>query len=487
MQLPLRAQRGHEWPMASATSKPPPYTPPRPRSLSPLAGLIRTAWRGDGNLLGLLPASAYRMRIGQLGWSRRTTWIINDPEAARAVLVDSQDVYPKSDLMTGALEPLIGDSIFTSSGARWRQQRRMLDPSFSAVRVAAGYRFMTGAVDAFQPRLQTLAASGESVSLDALMSDLTADVICRAVFGTPLDGGASADAFAAFHVFERSVAQVELGRLIFDPPFKPVPQKPEVLDACAAIRRLLADLLDGRPAAGNGAGDDMASAILAARDPETGAVFTRDEVIDQLGVLFLAGHETSASALIWAVFILAQRPELRERLRAEVQAVAGDGAIAMEMARRLPFVRNIFRETLRLYPPITFLPRVAMCDTVVGGVKMRRGAMLMVSPWTMHRHHDHWDRPDVFDPDRFAPENEGAIKAGTYIPFGTGPRVCAGAAFATTEAVLILAELFRHWDFDVQGADRVEPAARLTTRPADQIMVRVKALEPGGGRSRAGG
>jgi cytochrome P450 len=452
-----------------------PYIPPRPRSLSPLAGLIRTAWRGDGNLLTLLPASAYRMRIGQLGWSRRTTWIINDPEAARAVLVDSEDVYPKSDLMTGALEPLIGDSIFTSSGARWRQQRRMIDPSFSAVRVAAGYRFMTGAVDAFQPRLEGLAHSGEAFSLDAAMSDLTADVICRAVFGSPLDGGASAEAFAAFHVFERSVAQVELGRLIFDPPFKPVPQKQEVLAACAAIRRLLGDLLDNRPGAQGEGGDDMASAILAARDPDTGATFTREEVIDQLGVLFLAGHETSASALIWAVFILAQRGEFRDRLRAEVQTVAGDGPITMEMAKRLPFVRNVFRETLRLYPPITFLPRVAIRDTVVGSVKMKRGAMLMISPWTMHRHEGHWEAPDMFDPDRFSGTREAAIRAGTYIPFGTGPRVCAGAAFATTEAVLILAELFRRWDFEVLDAHKVQPAARLTTRPAEQILVRVKA------------
>jgi cytochrome P450 len=303
------------------------------------------------------------------------------------------------------------------------------------------------------------------------MSDLTADVICRAVFGSPLDGGASAEAFAAFHVFERSVAQVELGRLIFDPPFRPVPQKPEVLDACATIRRLLADLLDNRPPGG----DDMASAIMAARDPETGAAFTREEVIDQLGVLFLAGHETSASALIWAVFILAQRTDFRERLRAVVEAVAGNGPISMEMAKRMPFVRNVFRETLRLYPPITFLPRVAIRPTVVGGVKMKRGAMLMISPWTMHRHQSHWEQPDVFDPDRFAGTREAAIKSGTYIPFGTGPRVCAGAAFATTEAILILAELFRRWDFEVLDAEKVQPAARLTTRPAEQIMVRLKA------------
>ncbi|MGL6043493.1 MAG: cytochrome P450, partial [Sandaracinobacteroides sp.] len=404
----------------------------------------------------------------QLGWSRRTTWIITDPEAAREVLLDSADIYPKSDLMTGALEPLIGDSIFVSSGSRWRQQRRMIDPSFSQMRLQRGYRFMTSAIQAFLPRLDALAASGEAFSLDAAISDLTADIICRTVFGSPLDGGASRQAFEAFHVFERSVAQVELGRLIFDPPFRPVAQKPEVLEACATIRRLLGDLLDNRP----DGGDDMASAILAARDPETGAAFTREEVIDQLGVLFLAGHETSASALIWAVFIAAVRPEIRSRIRAEADAV--EGSIEIEAVKRMADTRNIFRETLRLYPPITFLPRVAIRDTRVGGVRMKRGAMLMISPWTIHRHHSHWANPDSFDPDRFSAAREGEIKPGTYIPFGTGPRICAGAAFAMTEAVLILASLFGRYDFDVIDPERVQPAARLTTRPAEQIFAKVK-------------
>lgn len=454
----------------------PPYTPPRPISLSPLGGLVRAAWRGDGNLLGLLPAAAYRMQVGQLGWSRRTTWIINDPEAAREVLVDAGGIYPKSDLMTGALEPLIGNSVFVSSGETWARQRRMIDPGFSQMRLQRGVRFMAAAVADFQPRLAALATAGTLFSLDAALSDLTADVICRAVFGSPFSEGASAEAFAAFHVFERSVAQVELGRLIFGAPFAAIEQKPEVLAACATIRRLLADLLDNRPAAHDpAADDDIASAVLAARDPETGVAFSREEVIDQLGVLFLAGHETSASALTWAVFILSQRPELRARLRSEVQSVAGDAPVGLEQAKKLVFVRNLFRETLRLYPPITFLPRMAVRDTVVAGRRMKRGALLMVSPWTMHRHHGLWPDPDAFDPDRFAAGREDAIRPGSYIPFGTGPRICAGAAFATTEAVLILAELFRRWDFEVEEPERVQPAARLTTRPAEQIRVRVKA------------
>jgi cytochrome P450 len=297
-------------------------------------------------------------------------------------------------------------------------------------------------------------------------------VICRATFSTSLASRAAHEVFEDFAVFERSVAQVELKRLILDPAWTTVPQKPAVLDACRRIRGHLGGLLDTHLAPG-AAFDDIASAVIAAREPETGQGFTREELIDQLGVFFLAGHETSASALTWAFFLLATQPEVLARLRAEVAAVTGGGPVDFEHTKRLAYVRNVFRETLRLYPPITFLPRVALRDVVVGGRRIRRGALVMVSPWVMHRHHELWRDPDVFDPDRFAAEREKEFAPGAYIPFGIGPRVCVGAAFATTEATLILARLFARYDVEVLDPARVRPAARLTTRPAEQILCRV--------------
>jgi cytochrome P450 len=213
---------------------------------------------------------------------------------------------------------------------------------------------------------------------------------------------------------------------------------------------------------------------MAARDSATGEGFSRDELIDQLGVFFLAGHETTASALTWAVYILASRPDILEKLRAEVDAIAGEGPISFEHTRRMLFARAVFRETLRLYPPITFMPRVALKPARIGGRSLRRGALVMIAPWTLHRHKSYWQLPDKFDPDRFMPEGEAAQTPGAFIPFGAGPHTCVGAGFATTEGILVLARLARRFDFDVSGARGVRPVARLTTRPAREIMCQVR-------------
>jgi cytochrome P450 len=316
------------------------------------------------------------------------------------------------------------------------------------------------------------ARDGQAFSLDLAMSHLTADIICRTVFTTTLQTRTAHDVFDAFTDFERSVAQVEIRRLIWDKAWTRAPQKPHVLDACRIIRRHLGELLDTHLAAG-ASFDDIAQQVIEARDDLGGKAFTREELIDQLGVLFLAGHETSASALTWAFAILATQPALVARLRAEVEEVTGGGPIEFHHIKRLTLTRNIFRETLRLYPPITFLPRIANEATSLGGYRLKKGALVMVAPWVLHRHRLYWKDPNRFDPDRFLPEREAEITSGAYIPFGIGPRVCVGAAFAQTEAALIVARLIRRYDFHLEEAEKVRPAARLTTRPTQQIMCRV--------------
>lgn len=459
--------------MISARPQPETFTPPKPTSLSALISLVRVMLRGDGDLLSLLPAAAYRVEVGHLGWSRRQILIVNRPDQVRRVLSDPEGIFPKSDLMVEALDPLIGDSIFVSSGPTWKRQRRMIDPSLTMMRVNNAYPAMVAGCEAAEETLERDAAERRAFSLDLTMSHLTADIICRTVFTTTLQSRAAHDVFDAFTLFERSVAQVEVRRLIFDQAWTNAPQRPEVLDACHTIRAHLADLLETHSGANEGRYDDIASAVIAARDPQTGEPFSREELIDQLGVLFLAGHETSASALTWVFYLLATHPALVARLRAEVMEVCGDGPVEFEHTKRLTFVRNIFRETLRLYPPITFLPRVATEATTIGDFKVKRGALVMVAPWVLHRHQRYWRDPHRFDADRFLPEREGEITPGTYIPFGQGPRVCAGAAFATTEAILLIARLFRRFDFHVQAPEKVRPAARLTTRPTEQVMCTV--------------
>jgi cytochrome P450 len=456
------------------TARADPYCPPRSPPLSALLGLLRTAWRGEGDLLSLMPAKAYTMRLGTLGYSRRTILLVNDPQLVRDVVTDPLDVFPKSDLMVGALAPLVGDSIFVASGDRWRRQRAMIDPAFSHMRINRAFASMHGAIDDYERRFDALAASGEPFSLDLAMSHLTADIICRTVFSTSLQSEAAQEVFESFDVFERSVAQVKLRRLIFDPAWTDVPQSADVLAACTRIRHHLGLLVDRHCGAAPETYNDIAAAVIGARDPATGAGFTRQELIDQLGVFFLAGHETTASGLTWSLFIASQQPALVQRARAEVQALAGSGPIEFEHTRRLTYLRNVFKETLRLYPPITFLPRVAAEDCMIGTRRVRRGALVMISPWTLHRHRDYWRLPHAFDPDRFLPEREHELTPGVYLPFGQGPRVCVGKGFAEVESALILARLLRRYDFEALHPGRVRPVARLTTRPAEQIMCRVR-------------
>ena len=393
----------------------------------------------------------------------------------REVLTDPAGIYPKNDLMAGALEPLVGNSIFVSHGDVWRRQRRMIDPAFSHMRLGKAFVSMSAAVDDYEHRLDALCGTGEPFSLDLAMSHLTADIICRTVFSTSLRSQTAIDVFESFTVFERTCAQVEFKRLVFDKPFAAIPQHPEVLAACERIRHHLGELVDSHLAGGEGGAvwDDIAAEVIAARDLDTGEGFTRKELLDQLGVMFLAGHETTASALIWTFMILGLQPQAMARLRAEVDA-SGDGALSLEQVRRMTFVRNVFKETLRLYPPIPFIPRVAAEDAVIGGHRAKRGTMLMIAPWTIHRHRDLWKDPHAFDPDRFSAEREHELIPGAYLPFGLGPRVCIGAGFAQLEASLILARLCRRYDFEILDADRIRPVARLTTRPEKQLMCRVR-------------
>lgn len=439
-------------------------------ALPPVVSLLRVLIQGDGDLLSLLPAAAYRMPVGHLGYSRRQILIVNEPQLVRSILTDSADIYPKNDLMVGALEPLVGDSMFVSSGAKWRQQRRMIDPAFSQLRLTRAFSSMVAAVDDFEQTLAKQCATGHAFSLDLAMSHLTADIICRTVFSTSLASKTSREVFDAFMVFERSVAQVELKRFIFEPAWTPVKQRADVQAACDVIRERLGELLDTHLTADGANYDDIATAIVQAEDTASGKTFDRKELIDQLGVMFLAGHETTASVLTWAFFILSSQHDVADRMRAEIDAVVGDGPIEFEHIRKLPFVRNVFRETLRLYPPITFIPRVALEATRIGKFKVKRGAMIMVSPWTIHRNEAYWINAHHFDPDRFSAERESEMVSGAYLPFGLGPRVCVGASFATTEATLILARLTRRFDFNAIHPEKVRPVARLTTRPKSQIM-----------------
>ncbi len=453
-------------------NKPILFRPPAPKPLSPMMGLLRCIAKGEGNLLNLLPREAYEVDIGPLGYSRRSIVVVNKPEYTRHIMTDALDLFPKNDLMKGALAPLVGDSIFVSDGKVWERQRRMVEPAFSFIKLGAAFEAMYAGVADFKENLKQRAQSDEVFSLDFAMSHLTADIICRTMFSTSLQSDVALDVFKSFAVFERSCSNVKLSKLIFGKAWSDVKQTAEVLDACKRIRHQLGVLID-RCIDDPEQREGLARSVIDARDTETDHGFTREELIDQLGVFFLAGHETTASVLTWAFYIIALQPDVAQRIRNEVEAAVGDGHIGFDDIKKLVYTRNVFRETLRLYPPLTFIPRVASENCEIDGYRIKRGAMVMIAPWTIHRHRSYWEEPECFDADRFSPEREHEIKRGTYIPFGQGPRVCAGATFAQIESTLILASVVREFNFEVIDPEKVFPVARLTTRPQHEIRCRV--------------
>lgn len=449
------------------------YRPPAPVPTTPVKALIRGMFRSDRDMISLMPQSAYQTMVAEVGWTRRKIILVNDPDIVQQMMTSDVDTYPKSDLMADALAPLVRDGVFVSNGESWERQRRMIAPAFSHMRLTNAFTSMVQSVDQYQEVFDKRAENHEEFSLEEAMSSLTADVVCRTIFSRTLGVGPAQRVYNSFAEFQDSVANVRVFRLWLGKAFANVHQPEPVSRSAAEIRDQIGVMLDERIADSRPELSDIAGDIIKARDPLDDSQFTREELIDQIGVFFLAGHETTAGALAWALYILAHQKDAVMRIREEVNQVSEGKDLDTEIVKKLEFTKNVFRETLRLYPPLGFIPRVALRAGQFGSVKFPRGALMLVSPWLMHRHEALWPNPDRFDPDRFSATREKDIPSGAYIPFGQGPRICIGAAFALMEATLILARIVSRYDIEIMRANDVYPAARLTTRTANGITARL--------------
>ncbi len=452
---------------------PPFFRPPAPTPRSRLTTLLKLAVLRERNILQMLPKQAYTLHMSSVSFGKRPIYIVNHPETIREIMVKKVANYPKSDLMVGALKPLVGDGIFISGGEKWVRQRRMIDPAFAHMRIRAAFQAMIEATDDFENHFDELSASGAPVSIEEEMSHLTADIVFRTMFSQPIESEAARSVFRAFATYQNSVAQVETRHILHSRPWQDIAQPPEVLKMCDHIRESFGGLIDKRLEDRDTDFNDIVADLITAKDNESGESFSREELIDQIAVFFLAGHETTASVLTWALFILSQQPHIVRRMREEVDRVAGDGPVTFEHTRAMTLVRDVFRETMRLYPPVSFITRIANDDDKLRSYNIAKGTMMVISPWLIHRHKHFWKNPEYFDPDRFSAEREKEIMPGSYLPFGLGPRVCTGASFATAESTLILARLIRRYDFETLSPERVHPTAKLTTRPVKSIYCRI--------------
>ena len=438
---------------------------PRPQGADGRSTLLRLIRGFRRDLLTALPERLYRAWMAEFRSPLIHSFFCNDPALVRLILQERPADFPKSNRMREGLAPLLGNGVFISNGEDWARQRRIIDPAFEGGRVRHAYPAILDAARAASARLP----KGE-VDVEPQAAHAAADVIFRSLFSLPVEHATASEVFTAFREHQEAQPLVNLAGLVPLPRWLPRPHSRRTRETAGRIRKLIAQLVDRRAeaiAAGT-APDDLATKIMTTRDPETGACFTRAEMIDQVAVLFLAGHETSASVLAWALWLLAAHPEWQERVAGEGALLTGDFACVADLRAS----RAVFREALRLYPAVAMFAREATQPETFRGRAVPKGAQLTLSPWHLHRHQRLWDRPDEFDPGRWdTPEGKASARA-AYLPFSAGPRACPGAALAMVEGAVMLAA--------IAGAHRMEitereprPVARLTIRAADGIWLRL--------------
>ncbi len=445
--------------------------PPRTATFSLLNKLFR-------DRLDLMHSSAagygdaVRVAIGP-----KALYFLNHPDYAKHVLADNAANYHKGIGLVQARRAL-GDGLLTSEGELWKQQRRRIQPSFQAKRIAGKAGQVAEEAVALADRLRAHIGGGP-VDIREEMTGLTLGVLGRVLLEEDLRGfdtvGHSFEAMQDQAMFD----VVTLGAV---PGWLPLPKQLRFRSARRDLNRVVAALLERRSGRGGAAagqdgseGDDVLSRLLAGTehigDPRTRRRRLRDELV----TLLLAGHETTASTLSWAFHLLDDHPEAWERLHAEAVTVLGDGPPNHENLRSLRYTMMVVEETMRLYPPVWMLGRIAQGDDEIDGYRVRAGSDVVVCPYTLHRHPAFWPAPERFDPERFDPDRVHDRPRYAYIPFGAGPRFCIGQALGTMEAVFVLATVARDLRLAKVPGYRVVPEPMLSLRVRGGLPMTVTA------------
>lgn len=393
----------------------------------------------------------------------RRTFIINEPSAIRHVLLDNAANYTKSEVSRRILEPGLGRGLLTSEGETWRRHRRIMAPAFDPRSIAGYAPIMTDVTQALLAKWDALPAPRE-VDVAAAMMHMTLHIISRAMF--------SSDSDEIVDVVEKGVNQYQttvrprlldllhvpewLANLLAPPPSEGIFDE---------FDRKVDRLLTERGRAPDAEPKDLLARLIAARDDETGGGMTAKEVRDQVVTIFMAGHETTSQALSWTWYLLSQHPNAEAKLYDELASVLGGRTPRYEDLARLRYTRMVIEESMRLYPPAHTMARQPIAADEMLGRRIPPGAEVLIVPWLLHRKPSLWENPDRFDPERFAPERAAARPRFAYIPFGGGPRICIGAAFAMAEAMLILATIAQRYRLRLKPGFPVEPQGLITLRP----------------------
>ncbi len=420
------------------------------------------------NVLSIIPEIATRRPILS-GRTGKRWHMVMDPTALRRVLLERLEDYPKSLVTKNLLKPAIGESLFIAEGAHWRWQRRAAAPVFSHRNVRNLAPVMSAAAGRSVARIE--AAGPRAVNFLDEMVTTTFDVISDVTFSG--DEGFDRDAVhGAIDAYIAEAGKISLFDILGLPDWVPRPGRAFGAGGVKDMKRVADAAIEARAARGNDGVPDLLDLLLAGEDPETQRRMNTAELRDNLLTFIVAGHETTALTLAWSLYLLAFDQDVQARARDEVRAVVGDVATGDDVDR-LPLVRRIVDEALRLYPPAGMVSRTAQARDTLCGREIRPGDTVIVPIYALHRHHDLYDAPDAFRPDRWEQARPDRY---AYLPFGDGPRICIGASFAIQEAVIILATLLARFRFrPVPGRDP-DPVMILTLRPEGGVWLEANPL-----------
>jgi cytochrome P450 len=449
------------------------FVPPYPERLATTPSPWDRVRLGRKNLLAVFEAEAFTYEFRSMRLLGRDIFLCNTPESVQFFFSTHNDSFErKSPGHRKSLEPVAGDGLILSDGDVWRRRRRIVAP---IVHISRMSEFVPVMVDAARETCERWARLEPPAEIDVLseMAQLTAEIICRTVFGSELGRDRALEVVKGFAEYQRRVGQFDLLTLLGVPEWLPRPHRPGLYRAVRRIHNVLDELIAEHRAHRGGDEDSIIRHLLDARDEETGEPLGDRALRNEAAVLLLAGHETTASSLAWTWYILSQAPEIEARLHAEIDHVLRGRLPTHADVPKLAYTRAVFEEVLRLYPPIPLLTREAVHDEIFHDCPISKGSLIVVCPWLLHRNPVLWHNPDHFIPTRFMPGGYRPPSKFAYIPFSVGPRACIGMAFGMTEAILCIATIVQAFMMRLEPGHRVEAACRLTIRPGEKLPMRL--------------
>jgi cytochrome P450 len=442
----------------------PPAPVPRGDPPGPL-GLLRALWN---NPLEAWSEAHFREPVVTAGLGLGQVAVVSCPDAIRRVLVDHRANYRKDTLQRRVMSAL-GSGLLTAEGEQWHVQRRTLAPIFTRKAVLSFSPAMAAAAEELVERWRV--RDGKLVDVAADVTRLTLEVLERTIFSDGL-GRDTEEVRAAMRIYFDSIGRIDPLDILGVPDFVPRIGQFGARRALALFRTAVDAIIATRRrrlAEGSATPRDILSLLIEAKDPETGRSLSEDGIRSNIITLIVAGHETTASAVIWSLVLLAQSPQWRRRVAAEIDREAHGPA--EDIPDRLVETRAVLEEALRLYPPLPAISRVALEADVLSGVRIKKGSLIVIAPYVVQRHRRLWDDPDAFDPSRFLPEARDTIDPFAYLPFGRGPRGCIGVTFAMQEAALIMRAIVKKLDLDLRPDEPVWPVHRITLQPRNGLLM----------------